>query len=93
MCGLYRRFDRDRFTVYAFDYSNDDGSAMRRQIMGDVDAFIRVADLTPRQAAQRIADDMMFLNDSEIVEVGPTAEMFAEPKREITAKYLSGEMG
>ena len=28
MCGLYRRFDRSRFTVYAFDYSTDDGSLL-----------------------------------------------------------------
>jgi phosphate transport system ATP-binding protein len=45
------------------------------------------------QQAQRIADEMMFLNDSDIVEIGPTAEMFANPKNTLTAKYLSGEMG
>jgi phosphate transport system ATP-binding protein len=45
------------------------------------------------QQAQRIADNLMFLNDSEIVEMGPTAEMFANPKNELTARYLSGEMG
>ena len=45
------------------------------------------------QQAQRIADDMMFLNDSDIVEVGPTAEMFANPKHTLTEKYLAGEMG
>ena len=45
------------------------------------------------QQAQRIADDMMFLNDSDIVEVGPTAELFENPKHELTARYLSGEMG
>ncbi len=45
------------------------------------------------QQAQRIADDMMFLNDSDIVEIGPTAEMFMNPKHTLTAKYLSGEMG
>ena len=45
------------------------------------------------QQAQRIADDMMFLNDSDIVELGPTAEMFDNPKHTLTARYLSGEMG
>lgn len=45
------------------------------------------------QQAQRIADDLMFLNDSEIVEVGPTGELFAKPKHELTARYLTGEMG
>jgi phosphate transport system ATP-binding protein len=45
------------------------------------------------QQAQRISDDLMFLNDSDIVEMGPTAEVFAEPKNELTARYLSGEVG
>ena len=45
------------------------------------------------QQAQRIADDMMFLNDSDIVEIGPTAEMFVNPKHDLTAKYLTGEVG
>mgnify|MGYP003310621305 FL=1 len=36
---------------------------------------------------------MMFLNNSEIVEQGPTPELFANPKNELTARYLSGEMG
>ncbi|MBM50637.1 MAG: phosphate ABC transporter ATP-binding protein [Roseibacillus sp.] len=45
------------------------------------------------QQAQRISDNMMFLNNSEIVEQGPTPELFANPKNELTARYLSGEMG
>jgi len=43
--------------------------------------------------AQRISDDMMFLNNSEIVEAGPTDELFSNPKHELTARYLSGEIG
>ena len=45
------------------------------------------------QQAQRISDNMMFLNNSEIVEQGPTPVLFANPKNELTARYLSGEMG
>lgn len=45
------------------------------------------------QQAHRIADDLMFLNDSNIVEVGPTREVFESPKHTLTARYLSGEMG
>ena len=40
------------------------------------------------QQAQRISDNMMFLNNSEIVEQGPTPELFANPKNELTARYL-----
>ena len=45
------------------------------------------------QQAQRISDDLMFLNNSKIVEIGTTAELFANPKEKLTARYLSGEMG
>jgi phosphate transport system ATP-binding protein len=45
------------------------------------------------QQAQRIADDLMFLNNSEIVEIGPTGQLFSNPKHKLTARYLSGEMG
>ena len=45
------------------------------------------------QQAQRISDHVMFLNDSQIVELGETKQMFEAPKEELTSKYLSGEMG
>ena len=45
------------------------------------------------QQAQRISDHVMFLNDSQIVEMGDTQQMFSSPKQELTKKYLSGEMG
>ena len=45
------------------------------------------------QQAQRISDDLMFLNNSKIIELGTTEELFANPKEELTAKYLTGEMG
>lgn len=45
------------------------------------------------QQAHRISTDLMFLNNSKIVEIGPTEELFAHPKEELTAKYLTGEMG
>ena len=45
------------------------------------------------QQAQRISDHVMFLNDTQIVEAGETAQMFEQPKNPLTARYLSGEMG
>ena len=45
------------------------------------------------QQAHRISDHVMFLNDSQIVEMGDTQQMFSSPKQELTKKYLSGEMG
>ncbi len=45
------------------------------------------------QQAHRISDHVMFLNESQIVELGTTEQMFGAPQQELTAKYLSGEMG
>ena len=52
--GLYRRFDRDRFEILALDYSKDDGSDMRRRILGDCDRVIDLHGLTPLDCARRI---------------------------------------
>ncbi len=56
MGGLFKRFDRTKFQVFAFDYSQDDGSAMRKRTMEDADQFITVAAGTDRQRAERIAE-------------------------------------
>jgi phosphate transport system ATP-binding protein len=45
------------------------------------------------QQAQRISTNLMFLNNSKIVEIGSTEELFANPKVKLTARYLTGEMG
>ena len=52
--GLYGRFDRKRFQIIALDYSKDDGSALRRQILNDCDGVVDLRGLTPLQCAQRI---------------------------------------
>jgi protein O-GlcNAc transferase len=54
MFGLFKRFDRTKFEVFAFDYSPDDGSTMRRRIIDDVDHFITVSTGTDRERAERI---------------------------------------
>lgn len=45
------------------------------------------------QQARRLADQTMFLNDSELVEVGPTEQLFTQPQNPLTGDYLSGEFG
>ncbi|MEM7393820.1 MAG: phosphate ABC transporter ATP-binding protein [Verrucomicrobiota bacterium] len=45
------------------------------------------------QQARRIADNLAFINDSELVECGPTEQVFTNPEKDITGRYLSGEMG
>ncbi|MDH3469020.1 MAG: tetratricopeptide repeat protein, partial [Gammaproteobacteria bacterium] len=57
MCGLFSRFDRQRFIIYAFDYSKADKSALRLRVIDGVDEFISVVGLSPQQAAERIAEE------------------------------------
>jgi phosphate transport system ATP-binding protein len=44
---------------------------------------------TLRQA-RRIADYVVFMYLGEIIETGPTAEFFNNPKKQLTREYLSG---
>ncbi len=53
--------------------------------------IVLVTNLT--QQARRMADEVMFLNDSELVEWGPTDQMFNSPAKEITGRYLNGDFG
>ena len=45
------------------------------------------------QQAHRLADQTAFLNDSRLVEVGPTAKMFTEPDNPLTYQYVTGGFG
>jgi phosphate transport system ATP-binding protein len=45
------------------------------------------------QQAQRIADMTAFLNDSRLVEVGPTEKMFNSPDQKLTYDYVTGSFG
>jgi protein O-GlcNAc transferase len=54
---LIERFDRDRFTLFAYCLSPDDGSPMRRRLMTAFDRFTVVTSLPDAEAAMRIAAD------------------------------------
>jgi phosphate transport system ATP-binding protein len=45
------------------------------------------------QQAQRIADNTAFLNDSRLIEVGPTEKMFDRPDQKLTYDYVTGSFG
>ncbi|MFI5379579.1 MAG: phosphate ABC transporter ATP-binding protein [Tepidisphaerales bacterium] len=45
------------------------------------------------QQAQRLADTTAFLNDSRLIEVGPTEKMFDDPEQELTRAYVTGSIG
>lgn len=45
------------------------------------------------QQAQRLADHTAFLNDSQLIEAGPTEELFTHPAQELTRAYVTGSFG
>jgi len=45
------------------------------------------------QQAARIADSTVFMLDGEVIEVGPTNDIFTNPKDERTERYVSGKFG
>ena len=53
--------------------------------------IVLVTNLT--QQARRMADAVAFINDSELVEWGPTGQLFTAPQKEITGRYLNGDFG
>ena len=53
---LFELHDRNNFEVYAFCWSPEDGSALRKRIIDAADHFIRINTLDDRAAAQLIRD-------------------------------------
>jgi len=45
------------------------------------------------QQAQRLADQTAFINDSQLVEVGPTEKIFSQPENQLTLDYVTGSFG
>jgi phosphate transport system ATP-binding protein len=45
------------------------------------------------QQAARVSDYTAFLYLGELIEYGPTKQIFENPKHELTERYLTGEFG
>ena len=45
------------------------------------------------QQAHRLADQTAFINNSQLVEIGDTEEIFTQPKHQITYEYVTGRFG
>ncbi len=54
---MLQGLDRNRYEVYAYDFTLDDGSEHRKKLLGMFDHVRPVHTLTDRQAAERILED------------------------------------
>lgn len=61
MAGLFESHDRERFEVFAYDFSRPDGSEYRERFLRAVEHHVDITALTDADAAARIASDELDL--------------------------------
>ncbi len=71
-----------------------DGIGAVEELMGSLrGTFTQVIVTHNMQQARRISDRCVFMLMGELVEVGPTAQLFTKPVDERTARYIEGRYG
>jgi predicted O-linked N-acetylglucosamine transferase (SPINDLY family) len=86
---LYARHDRNRFEVFAYALTPDDGSDVRRRIASDVDAFHDLSARSPADVAARIrADGIDVAVDLTGYTTGGRPELFAMRPAPVNVAYL-----
>ncbi|AWN37644.1 tetratricopeptide repeat protein [Methylobacterium radiodurans] len=94
--ALFERHDRARFEVFAYSFSPDDGSAMRRRVVAAFDHFVEVGALSDADAARRIrADGIDVLVDLKGYTYGARTRILALRPAPVQVNYLGypGSMG
>jgi predicted O-linked N-acetylglucosamine transferase (SPINDLY family) len=86
---LFELHDRERFEVYGFDWSREDGSALRQRIVGAMDHFERIHGLDDESAARLIASrEIDILVDLQGQTLGARANMLAYRPAPIQITWL-----
>jgi protein O-GlcNAc transferase len=89
MAGLFECHDRDRFEVFAYDYSSADDSNYRQRFVAAVEHLVPIHTLSDQQAAARIADDQLdILFDLKGYTGGGRAGILAYRPVSLQAAYL-----
>jgi len=57
MAGVFEHHDRERFEVFAYDYTSPDVSEYRHRFLDAVEHHVPIHFMSDRQAAERIGDD------------------------------------
>lgn len=86
---LFELHDKERFELYAFDWSREDGSAMRQRVIAAMDHFHRIHALTDEQAAQLIRScEIDILIDLQGQTLGARPNMLAYRPAPVQITYL-----
>ncbi len=86
---LFELHDRERFEIYGFDWSREDGSALRARVIAAMDHFERIHYLSDEAAAQLIRQhEIDILVDLQGQTLGARANMLAYRPAPIQITYL-----
>jgi predicted O-linked N-acetylglucosamine transferase (SPINDLY family) len=86
---LFELHDRDRFEVYGFDWSREDGSGLRQRVIDAFDHFERIHHLSDEQAAHLIrSHEIDILIDLQGQTLGARANMLAYRPAPVQITYL-----
>lgn len=89
MAGLFECHDRERYEVFAYDYSSTDESDYRRRFVAAVEHLVPLHTLSDQQAAARIADDQLdILFDLKGYTGGGRAGIMAYRPAALQAAYI-----
>jgi predicted O-linked N-acetylglucosamine transferase (SPINDLY family) len=86
---LFERHDRDKFEVFGYCASPEDGSDTRRRVIAAFDHFTRIVDLSDEQAARMIrADEIDILIDLNGLTSGTRLQALRWRPAPVQATYL-----
>jgi predicted O-linked N-acetylglucosamine transferase (SPINDLY family) len=89
MVEMFELHDRNRFEVYGFEWSPEDGSDLRARVLKAMDKCFRIKDLSDEQAAQLICQheiDVLF--DLQGLTAGARPQILAYKPAPIQISYL-----
>ena len=89
MAGVFECHDRERFEVFAYDYSTQEISDYRQRFLDAVEHHVPIQSLSDKQAAERIAQDRLdILFDLKVYTGGGRSGISGSPARLVQAAYL-----
>jgi predicted O-linked N-acetylglucosamine transferase (SPINDLY family) len=86
---LFEIHDRARFEIYAYDYSREDGSPLRKRYKQNIEHFNPIQALSDHQAALKIREDEIdILVDLHGLSLGLRAAIMAQRPAPVQMTYL-----
>jgi predicted O-linked N-acetylglucosamine transferase (SPINDLY family) len=86
---LLELLDRDRFEVYGFCWSREDGSALRARVVKSFDHYVRIAELDDASAARAIREaEIDVVVDLQGITSGARPDIIAHKPAPVQITYL-----